>query len=409
MLTRIYESFTNENIFKNKVFKSEEFVEKSSAATEIEPHRPPKELFRELVGKQEKYLEEIGGHPDFDYLDLDDKRYHYIVSVFVDIKGSTVMAAKMPLEDVRKIKNGLLVTAIDIFQVFDGHIHRLQGDAIFAYFGRVGIPKADAIIDALNATTFLQHYVKNSLSPYFEQLGFPAVKIRIGIDFGDDQQVLWTKYGIKNCSEITTTSIHTDLAAKLQSKALTNSSMIGENIKNYLDLPEEFYSVKKIQRNNESIEDRYVIDSSFIRYCMWKFEWEKYLDRFIFLERANQKYPYKSPKFFEIKCYYKTKDEKEYINEYRCNCGSLPKGYDLLFKINIHPSVKLSEIIWEVNNRGVEAQKDKLNFFMNDFKNKKYCFQSTEYKGHHYMKCTLKYQDRIIGQDFFGVYVRDNL
>ncbi len=106
--------------------------------------------------------------------------------------------------------------------------------------------KADAIIDALNASTFLQFYVSNNLKKTFEQMGLPPIKIRIGIDFGDDDKVLWTKYGIMNCSKTTTTSIHTDLAAKLQSEAFSNRTMIGDNIVTYLDLPTEFFQTKVI-------------------------------------------------------------------------------------------------------------------------------------------------------------------
>ena len=152
MIKKIFENFASDNIFMQKKFEKYALLEKASLQLDIEPHRPPKEQLRELVGKQRKYPEEIGSHPDFANLQISECEYHYIVSVFVDIKGSTVLAAKLPLEDVRFIKNGILVTAIDIFQAFDGHIHRLQGDAIFAFFGRKDISKANAIIDALNAT-----------------------------------------------------------------------------------------------------------------------------------------------------------------------------------------------------------------------------------------------------------------
>jgi adenylate cyclase len=409
---KIFESFSNENIFKSNLksyalLKGTNFTERVIASTAIEPYRPPKELFRQLVGKKKIYPENIGNHPDFAHLDEHNSEYHYIVSVFADLKGSTVLATKLPLEDVRFIKNGLLVTAIDIFQVFDGHVHRLQGDAIFALFGRRGISKADAIIDALNATTFLQYYIKNSLSPKFEELGFPPLKLRIGIDFGDDDKVLWTKYGIKNCSEITTTSVHTDLASKLQGRAPANSIMIGDNIVQYLDFPDEFHSVKTFQRDGQPIEDKYVISNEYLNYLMWKFDWEKYIPRFSFMETPNQ-YPYKSTRDFSVSCFYKTRSEDDYLTEYKGNCFALPKGLDLKFVADIKYHVKFDNILWEVQNRGVEAtQAGQLRFPMTCYEKKRHCLQSTAYKGHHYMVFTLKYQDRVIGQDYFGVYVKD--
>ena len=72
---------------------------------------------------------------------------------------------------------------------------------------------------------------QNILKKYFENvLGVSSLKIRIGIDFGDDDEVLWSKYGIDNINEVTVTSLHADLSSKLQNKASENSIMVGENV-----------------------------------------------------------------------------------------------------------------------------------------------------------------------------------
>ncbi len=67
MFNNIFESFTNNNIFKNKIYKNFALAEKSLSATssDIERHRPPKELLRQFIGKTKKYPEDIGTHPDF--------------------------------------------------------------------------------------------------------------------------------------------------------------------------------------------------------------------------------------------------------------------------------------------------------------------------------------------------------
>ncbi|MDN8971993.1 adenylate/guanylate cyclase domain-containing protein, partial [Staphylococcus aureus] len=83
-----------------------------------------------------------------------------------------------------------------------------------------------------------------TLKKFFESENLEPLKIRIGIDFGDDSSVLWSKYGIDGINEITSTSIHTDLASKLQNKAPSNKIMIGENINKYLDIPTKFRSIK---------------------------------------------------------------------------------------------------------------------------------------------------------------------
>jgi class 3 adenylate cyclase len=217
--------------------------------SEIEIVMPPKNELRALFGKKGKpFSENIGTHPDF-VEEINLPKEQYVCSLFLDISGSTKLGLKFPLQTVRLYKNAILSSAIEIFQVFDGHIHRLQGDAVFAYFGHKNMSKSDAIINAINAATLMQSYNKYTLSDFFESNDLPPLKIRIGIDIGDDSQVLWSSFGIGGVQEITTTSIHTDLAAKLQNKAPKNSILIGENIYQYIDLPNEFLKVRTFTSN----------------------------------------------------------------------------------------------------------------------------------------------------------------
>lgn len=182
--------------------------------------------------------------------------------------------------------------------------------------------------------------------------------------------------------------------------------MIGQNIVDYLDMPNEFYSVKKIKKDGEQVDDEFIIKNSFITYRMWNFSWDKYLNRFAILEKDYNKYPYKSPQDFQIKCFYKMTDEDEFSKEYHCNCGALPKGIDLRFVLNAASYIKYDNILWQVINRGAEAEQEgTTNFYMQNYEGKKICVQGTKYKGHHYMKCILKYQGRIIGQECFGIYI----
>lgn len=381
-----------------------------------------KELRSKLQKKFKKdkiFSECIGTHPNF--LDIGNRKVEqYIVSVFIDIKGSTKLATikGLSLEEVREIKNKILTTAIAIFQVFDGHIHRLQGDAIFAYFGHKMKTKSDAIIDSLNAVTVLNYIFSEYVTKQFEEKGYPEIKIRAGIDFGDDKEVLWSKYGLGNCEEITTTSIHTDLAAKLQNRAKSNSVMIGDNVKEFLDIPKEFYSVKMKQKNLEKVEEKYILEHSEFRYKMWEFNWKKYSIRFPQLENESNNLPIKRLTYVEgkdyiVECYHKEPEEKIW-KLYNQNLGAIPKKHELKFNLKIQdPIINLlgKNIIWEVNNRGKEAEeaKEDLNFvYKTSLDGDCICPQQTAYKGHHYMKMIIKGQSgQILGESYFGIYVRN--
>lgn len=386
----------------------------SISSEEKESFNLKREL-RKYFNRKPKYPEEIGDHPDFKHLkDTNETEKHYIVSIFVDIKGSTKLATikGLSLDEVREIKNRILTTAISIFQVFDGHIHRLQGDAIFAFFGRKNKKKEEAIIEALNAASILQFIFKNVISPVFDKVGYPKIDIRTGIDFGDNEDVLWSKYGIENCHEITTTSIHTDLAAKLQHKARANSIMIGENIRTELDLPEEFYRIKKRQENGLCIEEEFILKHKEFKYKMWEFNWEKYLGYFQQLPQNPYlpvRYSFAPFQDFEVRCFYNIND---ILYEYNRNSTALEKDLDLFFELKIiNPYLKnlITNVIWEVNNRGVEATLNEKNLaFETPCLNKNFyhCRQMTKYKGHHYMKVKIIGHGRILGEDMFGVFIK---
>jgi class 3 adenylate cyclase len=181
----------------------------------------------------------IGPHPDFKHMKHNDYLNHYAVSVFIDIKGSTYLSNKYDLLQIRQIKDTILTLAIEVCSFFGGHIHRLQGDGIFVYFVRSEMHDLDAIINALNASSLISYFMKYKLPQYFTDESIKAPQIRIGIDYGSKEKTLWSYYGLEYCSELTTTGLHTDLAAKLQSKAQGNGILIGQNIVDELDLQEK--------------------------------------------------------------------------------------------------------------------------------------------------------------------------
>lgn len=74
-------------------------------------------------------------------------------------------------------KNAILRSAIEIFRLFNAHIHRLQGDALFAFFGHKNMKKSDAIINALNAASLLQEFNRTALTEFFEQHNLSPLKL----------------------------------------------------------------------------------------------------------------------------------------------------------------------------------------------------------------------------------------
>ncbi|AWQ30247.1 TPA: Pycsar phage resistance system cytidylate cyclase PycC [Staphylococcus aureus] len=407
---KIFDNLFQSNISKFQNLSSKSYIIRND--TEKNSYLPMVQEIRELFGKEgEIFSKSIGTHPDFFEIE-NTNEYQYICSLFVDISGSTKLALKYSLDKVKLYKNAIISSAIEIFRAFDGHIHRIQGDAVLVYFGHKELEKSDAIINAINAASLMQYFNATTLKKFFESENLEPLKIRIGIDFGDDSSVLWSKYGIDGINEITSTSIHTDLASKLQNKAPSNKIMIGENINKYLDIPTKFRSIKTEKNNGVDVEKRYILNTNNLgRYSMEVFEWEKYLNSFSMLPPfSTENEQFYSPRDLKIRCWIideKNQDKYEYIER-----GSpLKKEMNLLFKLEIYNQcLEFKNIKWRVVNYGEEAKKDKeLEFEMNQYEGYQYCNQKTAYTGLHFMECYLyDINDKIICHDSFGLFINDN-
>lgn len=339
----------------------------------------------------------IGTHPDFKNLGYNEFEKHYCISMFVDIKGSTRLSLKHTLEEVRLIKDSLLTLCINVANFFGGHIHRLQGDAAFIQFVRKGLHPNDAIINALNAATVLCQFVSTDLSELFKQKDLNPIKIRVGIDYGPTEKVLWSHYGIPGCNELTTTSLHTDLAAKLQAKASNNSVRIGKNVVQALDMPNDYYSIPLKRTDGKEVPDYYILQTAEFTYSQYVFEWEKYLSSFSFITKKADGTLEILSKQIELRCTLINPSNKS-TEKYFQNSCAIPKSFMLTYELlkNGVAYYKLpnEEITWEAINRGAEASiaKQESHDFGGNYKNLTHCETTAAYLGHHYLKCTIKRQ-----------------
>ena len=352
-----------------------------------------KEFIEKNFGKNSHSFDSIsiGAHPDF--LNLEETNYtnHHCVSVFIDIKGSTRLIEKYTLLEVRLIKDSLLTLAIQVANQFGGHVHRLQGDGIFLQFVRRNKHQNDAIINALNAVSILTQFVTTDLAEIMSQYEIKPLKIRVGVDFGKAEDVLWSYYGIPNCGELTTTSLHTDMAAKLQAKAYDNSILIGGNVKETLDLKQSFYSIYENETNKEKV----FFNSRQFTYPFFVFNWQEYLLTFPFV---NKKSDGKSLEIIEknytIECYVLDQDGTNEIRYYP-NSTSIPKDKKIRYILKKGNTQYIKQnyekIEWYAHNSGKEAAEK--NMSKHDFNkrnhNKTICETASAYLGHHTVECKI--------------------
>ena len=241
-----------------------EFEEKAAPPRQVQPVPilAAQQLLRPMYGKGDPVPPSIGDHPDYIHLkDTIHTEQGAITALFVDIEGSTRLSLIHGLERTLQVKNALIRMAVDVIKSFDGHVHRILGDAVMAYFGRVGERVEVGAVDAINCAAVLRLIAMNAVAPKLEELGLRRDEfgIRTGLDYGSAEHVLWASYGQPGMSEVTATSFHVDAAAKLQQQAGRNRIMLGASLKELLDFPEELVEVKSVRRSGERKPEPYLL------------------------------------------------------------------------------------------------------------------------------------------------------
>ncbi len=231
------------------------------------------------LGTTPNYSLPLGAHPDFSYISTSDTvERHYVASMFIDICNSTGLFRKYPPETVNYITSVIQKAAMHVCLICGGYIQRLHGDGMFVYFGRRGQDKREAVQLGMLASSLVTYFVKEELPKLFEEDGIERIKTRIGFDFGDDDAVVWVKQGIGATSEVTTTSLHTSLAAKMQVKADDNGVVVGKHVLDIAGIETRFFSPVS-QRTKEG-KDAFIFHNYPTvgdGYRQYDFAWQAYL------------------------------------------------------------------------------------------------------------------------------------
>ena len=253
---------------------------------QIVPQYKYQNLLRPLFGKGESNPPSIGDHPDFEHLrGTDEEEFCPVTTLFMDMEGSTRLNLLHSPSEVARIKNAFIRMAMEVVKAFDGHVHRVMGDAVMAYFGGKETRPESAAIDAINCAAVLQLLVRMSVVPFLEKEGFGnEFGIRIGVDHGPEERVLWRSYGFPGMEEVTATSFFVDVASKLQHAAGRHEVIIGGSLRELLDFPDELLSTKVVVRNGKEELRPHLCpnlvdeDGKPINYPQHVLKWDKYLE-----------------------------------------------------------------------------------------------------------------------------------
>ncbi len=280
-----YRTFSREKVALSERHRDSATNPSGQVSPALAPHYGVQEIVRPMFGKGPSKTPSIGDHPDFQHLKQTDKHeFCAITTLFMDIESSTRLGILYEPKDVFEIKNAVIRMAMDIVRSFDGHVHRIMGDSVMAFFGGRSIVAEQGAIDAINCAAVLRLFSQVVVAPYLAQNGITdPVGIRTGIDFGPSEKVLWKSYGYPGMEEVTATSFFVDVAAKLQHSAGRNQIAMGQSLRELLDFPDELLDTKTSIKDGERQRDPYIQpnhtnrDGKPINYRMFLLNWEQYL------------------------------------------------------------------------------------------------------------------------------------
>ncbi|MBL7555497.1 MAG: hypothetical protein JNM24_06710 [Bdellovibrionaceae bacterium] len=355
---------------------------------------------RQAIGRPGvPFSTKIGTHPDFVSLQRGKSQRAAITSVFLDIKGSTQLFEKYDYERAFLMQEAIIQSAIYIIQAFDGHVVRIQGDGIFAVFGRNDYSVENGVLDSLNAASTLLIILESYLSEKFQSNGLKPLRVRVGIDH--DKQSLWRHNGIDGCNELSPHGYHVSMASKLQSKANSNSIMIGEHIRELLHLPAELISQKKYTENGREKYDPFVRGD----YKMWEFDWNSHASHFSWVTKASGKLlpSLNHAPDFTLHSALLNKDGV-LDRKFSSSMEVFKKGNSLKFSIGVLP--KNCTVRWYVENRGEEAEAAKCLYYeIPDSRNKTNVERDTAYHGQHFLICKVTYPSGKTIEKRIGVFI----
>jgi adenylate cyclase len=152
--------------------------------------------------------------------------------LFIDLVGSTSMILNLPKEKLATVFTTFAQEMAYIIKRHDGFVLKFMGDAVIGYF----VSKKSSVSVASRAVSCAESMlkiIKVGLNPILKSNGLPELKVRIGIDYGENVIV---RYGDDyDEAHVDVLGPSVSVAAKILNLAYPDQIMIGNDI--YTKIP----------------------------------------------------------------------------------------------------------------------------------------------------------------------------
>ncbi len=164
-----------------------------------------------------------------------------VVILYVDIDGSTKMSMTLSPEKFATILHVFSQEMSLITSEYGGYVLKYVGDAIIALFP-AEYDRGQASKNALECAKEMQRIINECINPELSNRNLPQLTVKMSIDYGEVQVVLYGKSIDRSHIDIVGSSI--SMAAKMISLAKASQIVIGQSMYASLDSKRNLVEMK---------------------------------------------------------------------------------------------------------------------------------------------------------------------
>lgn len=151
----------------------------------------------------------------------------HMAVLFVDLVGSTSMILNLPKEKLATIFTTFAQEMAYVIKRHDGFVLKFVGDAVIGYF--VAKELSTSVANrAVSCAESMLKIIKVGINPILKSNNLPELKIKIGIDYGENTIVRYGDDLQEAHVDILGPSV--SMAAKIQNLAQPDQIMVGDDI-----------------------------------------------------------------------------------------------------------------------------------------------------------------------------------
>ena len=150
-----------------------------------------------------------------------------MIILYVDLVGSTQMTLELPAEKIAKIISSFSQEMGFVIKHHEGYVLKYVGDAVIGYF----VAQENSLVaadNAVNCGKSMISVIERGINPILNEYDYPDLRVKIGMDFGENTIVRYGSDEIKSHVDILGPGM--SIASKITGLAKPNQILVGEDV-----------------------------------------------------------------------------------------------------------------------------------------------------------------------------------